>query len=112
MAAAAPRLRAGRCRRTMMYVVFSKLFWFFAAPSSLLALVALAGAASMVLTRRRRGFWLLGACATTLGLLWLFPVGEWAIAPLENRFPQPHLPEHVDGIVLADGFVAIERTVD
>src|ERR1700730_150575 len=103
-------VRDGR-RRTMMYVAFSKLFWFFAAPSSLLALLALAGAASMVVTGRRRGFWLLSACAAALGLLWLFPVGEWAIAPLENRFPQPQLPEHDDGILLADGFVAVGRTV-
>ena len=94
----------------MSYVVLSKLFWFFAAPSSLLALLAAAGVTWMALTHRRRGFSLVAASAVALGLLWLFPVGELAIMPLEHRFPQPKLPEVVDGIVLV-GDVAIRQTV-
>ena len=94
----------------MTYVVLSKLFWFFAAPSSLIVLMAAAGVTSMALTRRRRGFALAAAAAVALGSLWLFPIGEWAIMPLEHRFPQPKLPEVVDGVLLVGG-VAIRQTV-
>ena len=94
----------------MTYVILSKLFWFLAAPSSLLVLLAATGVTAMALTHRRRGFSLVATSAVALGLLWLFPVGELAIIPLENRFPQPKLPEVVDGIVLV-GDVAIRQTV-
>ena len=94
----------------MTYVVLSKIFWFFAAPSSLIVLMAVAGVTLMAVTRHRRGLGLLSASAVALGLLWLFPIGDLAIKPLESRFPQPKLPEVVDGIVLVSG-VAIRQTV-
>jgi uncharacterized SAM-binding protein YcdF (DUF218 family) len=94
-----------------MYVVLSKLFWFFAAPSSLIAVLALTGVSLMAFTRRRRGFGLTVVATAILVLVWLFPVGEWAIKPLEDRFPHPQLPDHVDGFVLVDGFVAIRQSV-
>lgn len=94
-----------------MYVVLSKLFWFVAAPSSLLAFLALGGVISLILTRRRRGLWPLAVCAVSLGLLWLLPVGEWALLPLEGRFPPPQLPERVDGILVSGDSVAIRQSV-
>jgi uncharacterized SAM-binding protein YcdF (DUF218 family) len=94
-----------------MYVVVSKLFWFFAAPSSLLVILLMAGALSMAAGYRRGGHRLLCACAVAFGLLWLFPIGEWAIMPLESRFPQPHLPDRIDGILVGSGSVAMRQTV-
>ena len=42
-----------------------------------------------------------------LTLLWVFiavfPVGEWALMPLENRYAKADLPAKVDGIVLLTG---------
>ena len=61
----------------MTYVVLSKIFWFFAAPSSLIVLMAVAGVVLLALTRRRRGFALVAASAIALGLLWLLPIGGW-----------------------------------
>src|ERR1700704_2137113 len=94
-----------------MYVVLSKLFWFVAAPSSLLAFLALGGVISLKLTRGRRRPWPLAVCAVSLGLLWLLPVGEWALLPLEGRFPPPQLPERVDGILVSGDSVAIRQSV-
>jgi uncharacterized SAM-binding protein YcdF (DUF218 family) len=94
-----------------MYVVLSKLFWFFASPSSILTLLILAGMAMMGMTHRRRGLPLIALSAAGIAILWILPVGEWVLMPLEARFPQPRLPERIDGIVLADGFVSIRQTI-
>ena len=41
-----------------------------------------------------------------LTLVGLFPVGEWLILPLENRFPAPaEPPDEVDGVIVLGGAV-------
>jgi uncharacterized SAM-binding protein YcdF (DUF218 family) len=50
-----------------------------------------------------RGFLLMALLLTlTLAVL---PVGGWLLLPLEDRFPQPNLPEHIDGIIVLGGSV-------
>jgi uncharacterized SAM-binding protein YcdF (DUF218 family) len=86
-----------------MFFVLSKIFWMLAAPSHWLALLVLATAVSLVLRWRRTAM----VCA----LVALFiPVLAWLVAApmaqsLENQYPHPAWPAHVDGIlVLGSGF--------
>lgn len=87
-----------------MLFVASKLFWAAMAPGNLLLLLLLAGLAAMALGRRR-GFRLAVAAALALLTAAVLPVGQWAVAPLEARFPQPVVPSHIDGIIVLGGAV-------
>lgn len=41
----------------------------------------------------------------------VLPVADWALAPLENRFPPPRdLPAHIDGIIALGGAIDAELT--
>lgn len=88
-----------------MIFVISKLFWYLASPSNFCVLLVLIGTILMASTRRRRGFGFLLFGAFGLTAVTVLPVSTWAIAPLENRFPQIPLPGQVDGIVVLGGSV-------
>jgi uncharacterized SAM-binding protein YcdF (DUF218 family) len=72
-----------------LFFYLSKILWWFAAPSNLLAAMLAAGAL-LLFTRWARGGRRLIAAAT-LGLLvcGVSPLGIWLARPLENRFPLP-----------------------
>lgn len=82
--------------------VLGKLVFLVLRPSNLLVLLALAG---LVLARRGRrvGLRLARAAITTIALVTVLPIGLWLTRPLEARFPQPSLPERVDGVVVLGG---------
>jgi uncharacterized SAM-binding protein YcdF (DUF218 family) len=69
-----------------MFFFASKVLWFFAAPSALLILGALVGAA---FSARRGGRWLAIFCLVALLIVGDGPAGPLLIAPLEDRFPAP-----------------------
>jgi uncharacterized SAM-binding protein YcdF (DUF218 family) len=43
------------------------------------------------------------AGAVLVGIFLLLPLGPWALAPLERRFPTPELPNSVDGVLVLGG---------
>jgi uncharacterized SAM-binding protein YcdF (DUF218 family) len=88
-----------------MIFILSKVFWYAATPGNFLLLIALAGTVRLAFTRRRRGLGLVLVGVGGLAAVTILPISSWAIAPLENRFPQPVLPEQVDGIVVLGGSV-------
>ncbi len=90
---------------------FSKIIEPVAEPSNFLVILLAAGALLFVMGRRRSGGWLVGFVTVAMLLLTIFPVGQWAIAPLENRFPPVALPQRIDGIVLLGGAVRIADTL-
>jgi len=69
-----------------MFFIASKALWFFAAPSALLILGALIGAAY---STRRSGQLLALGCLAILLVIGAAPAGALLIGPLENRFPAP-----------------------
>jgi len=82
-----------------MFFIASKALWFFAAPSALLTLGALVGAAFAA----RRGARLAAiGCLMALLVIGVAPAGALLIAPLENRFPGPpaNLPPPYGVVVL------------
>jgi uncharacterized SAM-binding protein YcdF (DUF218 family) len=91
--------------RVMLFVI-SKLFRDVAAPGNLCVLLILIGLIRLALTRRKRGFRLVLVGAIGLAAITATPISAWTIIPLENRFPQPVLPDRVDGIVVLGGSVS------
>jgi len=88
-----------------MSFILSKIFWAFFSPGNMLVLVLLL--AGFLTTAQNRGWQRLGQKLTfNLALLLffvaIFPVGDWFLIPLENRFSNS-LPQHVDGIILLGG---------
>ncbi|HXT06576.1 MAG TPA: YdcF family protein [Roseiarcus sp.] len=76
----------------------SKIGWLLAAPSGILFLAAVAGAAL-----RRRGRWLLWAALAIIATVAIVPVGGLGLARLEATFPPLRSPAHVDGILVIGG---------
>jgi uncharacterized SAM-binding protein YcdF (DUF218 family) len=76
---------------------------FFLLPSNLVCILALVAVAAVLAGWRRTGFTLGAAAVLLLVLFGWTPVGNAAIAVLENRFPRPDLPEPVTGILQLGG---------
>ncbi len=85
--------------------VLSKIFWILAAPSHWLGLLVLATALCLLLRRVRAA----GICALLATVLLVLAGTSLLNGPLiralENRYPRPSWPAHVDGVlVLGSGF--------
>lgn len=89
-----------------MFYWASKIFWALAQPSNLLLLLLVAGALALARGRRRLASWLLYPAVLAFLLIGLFPVGNWLLLPLENRFPAlAEPPAEVDGVIVLGGAV-------
>ena len=88
-----------------MFFILSKLFWHLAAPSHVLALLILATALCLVL-RWRRPAWIFGVLTILILLtVGVSPLPVMAVQALENQYPRPPWPAHVDGVLmLGSGF--------
>lgn len=89
-----------------MFYWASKIFWALAQPSNLLLLLLVAGALALARGRRRLAPWLLYPAVLAFLLIGFFPVGNWLLLPLENRFPAlAEPPVEVDGVIVLGGAV-------
>jgi uncharacterized SAM-binding protein YcdF (DUF218 family) len=98
-----------------MSFVLSKLVWALVRPGNLLAMVLILGQLLRVSRRprpRRLGGRLSQAGVFTLAALTLLPLGQVTLRPLEERFPQPDLPDRIDGIILLGGAIHTEMAAD
>ncbi len=95
-----------------MFFVISKLLWMLAAPSHWLGVLVLACALCLVLGRVRPARVLALAAAVLLLVAGVVPVSSYIIRGLENQYPRPAWPAHVDGIlILGAGYnTAVLRT--
>ncbi len=81
----------------------SKIGWALLEPSNLLLLLLLLGALLLWTDsprRERLGRSILSLVALGALVIAVLPVGDGLLATLENRFPVPPLPDHIDGIVI------------
>ncbi len=84
----------------------SKLFWLVAEPSSFLLMCWLAGSALLWTPWLWVGRLLVAGTALVTLAVAMLPLGQWALRPIEDRFPPPvTLPTRVDGIIVLGGVV-------
>jgi uncharacterized SAM-binding protein YcdF (DUF218 family) len=81
-------------------------------PTFLLALLAALGALLLWTPRWHGGRALVCLAVLGFALIAVLPVEQWALRPLEDRFPAPQLPEHVDGIVVLGGAIEADLSAD
>ena len=87
------------------------MVWTVIAPDSLLLLLVLAAWVLLLRGATRWAKRILGFVSITMLVLSFLPVGEWVLAPLEERFPpNPKLPPRVDGIIVLGGAEDALRT--
>lgn len=95
-----------------MSFFLGKIAWFVLKPSNLLILGAAFGLLLRLLGSR---FWsrlLVGGALALMLAAAVLPFGAWLLAPLENRFPAPALPERVDGVVVLGGAIEPALSAD
>lgn len=94
-----------------VFFLASKIIWALISPDSLIVILGVSAWITAMLNWQRISRTLLAACALLLLLIGCFPVGEWLIAPLENRFTtNAALPKEVDGIVVLGGALSPLRS--
>ncbi len=86
-----------------MFFALSKVGWYLVQPLVAILLVSAAGLLCLLLKLPKTGFGLLGFAFLVLAVISLSPLGLLMLAPLENRFPKPALPERIAGIVVLGG---------
>ena len=100
-------------RETRPIFALSKIAFLLLRPSAVLVLLVTAGTLLAFTRRRRSARVCLVAGALPLLLLTAFPLDAFLLRPLEDRFPQPDPPTHVDGIIVLGGgideFVSADR---
>lgn len=86
-----------------MFFGLSKLFWIVCAPSHIAAWLVLA-AVVLLYRRRQRAAHICAAISAAILIVFGFtPVSVWLMRPIENQYPRPTLPQHIDGILILGG---------
>lgn len=87
-----------------LFFILSKLAWTLLSPSSLLIWSLLLVCLMLWLNYTKAARGLLTVISLLAFLVMAYPVSDWLIVPLENRFQPPQtLPENVDGIIVLGG---------
>jgi len=79
-------------------------------PGNLLVAVLTLGVLLYAAGLRRAGGSLVVVVTAFMIVATVLPVGAWIAGPLERRFPEPALPQKIDGIILLGGAVNIAAT--
>jgi uncharacterized SAM-binding protein YcdF (DUF218 family) len=90
---------------------FNMLVGTLTAPSTILCLMFATGCVWLVVSRRRHGLSLIVAGTVALVAIGILPISSLMVIPLEDRFPAPVLPAHVDGIVVLGGSISPKLSV-
>jgi uncharacterized SAM-binding protein YcdF (DUF218 family) len=77
--------------------------WTLLGPSQLILVGLLVGVALLLAGWTRAGRGLASVAGIGLLIFGVLPSSAYLASPLERRFPQPHLPSHVTGIILLSG---------
>ena len=72
-------------------------------PSNFLWLLLVLGVLLLPTRRKRLGYALVLGATMIFGAVFFLPFDRWLTEPLENQFPRPPWPAHVDGIVVLSG---------
>lgn len=95
-----------------MFFILSKILWILVAPTNFLVLLGLIGLLFLFTRMRRTAKSLVSISLMGLFLAAFSPIGEWALGPLENRFPQISQLENssFDGVIVLGGATNLHIT--
>jgi uncharacterized SAM-binding protein YcdF (DUF218 family) len=85
------------------FFVASKLFGALITGGNIIVLLLVIGLALSVTAYKQLSRPITFSTIIASFVILVFPVGSWSMAPLENRFARPRLPDHVDGILVLGG---------
>src|SRR5512146_1124899 len=85
--------------------VLSRVAWLVFEPLHFAVLLLAVSLVARWFKRTRLASRLAAVAMVLVVVLAVVPGGEWVLALLENRFPQPSPPEHVDGIIVLGGAI-------
>ncbi len=95
-----------------VFFVLSKLAWIFLSPGNLLLITFILGSLLVLFKAYGLAKALLIPNALVAGLVLAYPVGDWLIQPLEQRFSVPaELPQQIDGIIVLGGGEDLKRSL-
>lgn len=83
--------------------VLTKVLWIIFQPLNLAVVLLLAGLGLGQSSKRGTGWKLIALGTTVLVAISVLPLDQWLARPLENRYPRPHPPAHVTGILVLGG---------
>lgn len=87
-----------------LFFVGSKLVWGMLSPSNLLVWLLLLATLLLMLNHVRAARRLLLLLSAVSFVIMAYPVGDWLMTPLEQRFVKPvALPANIDGIIVLGG---------
>ncbi len=81
-------------------------------PGQLLLLLAVLGTLLLWVRPGRVGRLMVSLAMLGLAVIAVLPIDQYVLHPLENRFPTPELPGHVDGILVLGGAVEASLWAD
>ncbi len=88
-----------------MTYILSKMLWYVLRPSVLPLLLSWLGLGLIRVRRSTVGYRTLVAGLGCYALILLLPLDSLALLPLEDRFPRPVEPAHIDGIIVLSGAI-------
>ena len=91
-----------------MFFTLSKILGFVALPSNVMMLMGLLGAALLLTRHRRLALRMMTASLLALAAAGWSPMGNWLMAPLENRFPAWVGTGAPDGVIILGGAISPE----
>jgi len=95
-----------------LFFMLSKLVWVFISPTNLIVLLMTFSAVMLLLKKDRLAKWVLFPTTLMSLVLFVYPVGDYLIRPLESRFVQPtELPTKIDGILVLGGGEDLKRSL-
>ena len=95
-----------------LFFYLSKLAWALLSPGNLIIIIFILGSLLLLMNLRKLAKWLLIPNALLAGLVLSYPVGDWVIQPLEQRFSIPaQLPDQIDGIIILGGGEDLKRSL-
>ncbi|NPD13942.1 YdcF family protein [Xinfangfangia sp. D13-10-4-6] len=86
-----------------LFFAASKIIWTLIRPETWLVIGLALTCLGLFLGRRRLAGWSGGLTLSYALVLAILPVGDWALRPLELRYPIPAPPARVDGILVLGG---------
>ncbi|MCF4167218.1 YdcF family protein [Zavarzinia compransoris] len=95
-----------------MFFIASKIFWLIAAPFNLACLLGILAVAAALARLRRTARGLAWGGIAVILLAGATPIGPWATAVLDQRFPmRPALPGTIGGIIVLGGAISNEQSI-